>query len=74
MLFDTLFNIVGLTVIIGAPLMWIAGWIMLTYKADRFVHRQFEPPARVPTAEEKAAALVRVMKMMAAEQADAHHH
>ena len=65
MLFDTLFNIVGLIVIIGAPLAWIVGWLTIIAKTDRFVHRQFEPPARVPTPEDKMASMARVLKMNA---------
>ena len=77
MLFDMLFNTVSVIIIVGAPLAWIVGWLMIIVKADRFVHRQFEPPPYVLTPEEKAAAMARVLKMNAEIerlQAADHHH
>jgi hypothetical protein len=78
MLFDMFFNITGVLIIVGAPLLWLGGWIWLLYKADTFVHKQFEPPPYVPTPEEKAASLARVRKMIAETERSrleaAHHH
>lgn len=65
MLFDVFFNIVGVTIIVGSLLLWLGGWIWLIYKADTFVHKQFEPPPYVPTPEEKAAIQARSLKMFA---------
>jgi hypothetical protein len=61
---DFFFNYLATPLIFGIALYWIAGWIYVIYKADRFVHKQFEPPPYVPTPEEKAASFARTFKMI----------
>jgi hypothetical protein len=77
-MFDIFFNYLAMPLIFGVVLFYVVSWIWFFCKADRFVHKQFEAPPRVPTPEEKAESLARSLKMyaetMAAREANAHHH